>query len=53
MKIAIPLLAMMLAGCASPPPAFSVPFEEARGIARRDGRPLLVLSVVGDLDGRL
>lgn len=53
MKSRLAMLALLLAGCASPPPAFSVPFEEARATARRDGLPLLVLSVVGDLDGRL
>ncbi|MCE9581854.1 MAG: hypothetical protein K8T20_04985 [Planctomycetes bacterium] len=54
MKLAFPLLALVIAGCASPPPpAFSLSQEEARALAKKEGRPLLVLSVVGDLDGRL
>lgn len=52
-KLAIVGLAL-LAGCASPPPpAFSLSVEAALERAKAEEQPLLVLSVVGELDGRL
>ena len=53
MKATLALFALIAAGCASRPPAFSLSQDAARETAKRDGKPLLVLSVVGDLDGRL
>lgn len=47
------ILLLALAGCASPPPPFSLDVEAALEQSTRERRPLLVLSVVGDLDGRL
>jgi uncharacterized lipoprotein YmbA len=50
----IPVISLLLAGCASPPaPAFSLTADRAAIEARARGEPLLVLSVVGDLDRRL
>jgi len=46
--------APLLAGCASPPPApFVLDAAAAAREARSRGAPLVVLSVVGELDGRL
>ena len=53
MRNALVWPAILLAGCASRPPAFSLAPEAAAAEARREGRPLMVLSVVGELDGRL
>ena len=54
MRFAVLLGVLCFAGCASPPPpAFSLDVESAAAQAKREGRPLIVLSVVGELDGRL
>ena len=50
-----PLLAILVvSGCSSAAPAaFSLGNAAARDLAKKERKPLLVLSVVGDLDGRL
>jgi hypothetical protein len=54
MKFAPSFLILAIAGCASAPPAaFSLSNDAARELAKKEQKPLLVLSVVGDLDGRL
>lgn len=54
MRCSFVLLALSACGCASAPPAaFSLSNDAARELAKKERKPLLVLSVVGDLDGRL
>ncbi|MEK7469816.1 MAG: hypothetical protein AAB074_20800 [Planctomycetota bacterium] len=54
MRLASMLAVLVIGGCASAPPAaFSLGNEAALELAKKERKPLLVLSVVGDLGGRL
>ena len=46
-------LAVLAAGCASREPAFGVDVSAAGIRARETSRPILVLSLVGELKGKL
>ncbi|MBI2921110.1 MAG: hypothetical protein HYY18_08510 [Planctomycetes bacterium] len=49
-RLGLALLAA-LAGCASPQP-WTLPKDEARSQSTRTGRPMIVLSLLGDLTKR-